>query len=127
MTNKKSVQGLGNDILEIKRIQDAIAEHKNRFLDRIFSKQEQMYCDAFKDNAAAHYAGRFAAKEAVAKALGVGIGEKLSWHDIEIVSSESGKPEARLSPKAQQRFGNPSLLVSISHCREYVIATAIAF
>lgn len=124
MTKENSIHGLGNDIVEIDRIRSSIERHGQHFLDRLFTAKEQEYCLQFKESAP-HFAGRFAAKEAIAKAFGTGIGEMLAWHDIEILSHEQGKPIVNLSAAAKQRFSNPKILVSISHSNSYATAVAI--
>lgn len=113
--------GIGTDIVEITRIRDAALRHKERFLKRLFTDQEQEYCNHFA-NPYPHYAGRFAAKEAIFKALSTELQKKIGWHDVEIVSHSSGKPEVRFSPALK---GNLHILLSISHCIEYATATAI--
>lgn len=118
------ITGIGNDIIEIKRIRDNLERYGQRFLDRIFTAEEQHYCLHFKDPAP-HLAGRFAAKEAISKALGVGIGAELSWLDISIGKSAKGAPVVVLSTEAKLRFQNPQILLSISHCKEYATAIAI--
>lgn len=72
-----------------------------------------------------HFAGRFAAKEAIAKALGTGFGAEVAWHDIEILGNELGKPEVYLSEAAKKRFKNPRILVSISHSTSHATAVAL--
>ena len=118
------MRGIGNDIIEIERIRSNIERHGQHFLDRLFSQKEQDYCYKFKDSAP-RFAGRFAAKEAIAKALGTGFGSELSWHDIEVLANEAGKPIVHLSEKALKHFNNPHLLVSISHSASYATAVAI--
>lgn len=119
-----NVLGLGNDIIEIERIRESIEQYKNRFLLRLFTDQERAYCMKHKDPVI-HFAGRFAAKEAIAKALGTGIGKDVSWQDIEILNSPSGKPIVSFSSNLQQKVKNTTMLLSISHCRFYVTAVAI--
>ncbi len=119
-----SIRGLGNDIIEIDRMRQSIERHGQHFLNRLFTQQEQDYCYKFKDPVP-HFAGRFAAKEAIVKALGTGIGAKISWHDIEIVNDPDGKPEVTLSPSAREHFQDPQILVSISHSSSYATAVAI--
>lgn len=118
------LQGIGTDIIEIERIRLSIERHGQHFLNRLFTQKEQDYCYQFKDFAP-HFAGRFAAKEAVAKALGTGFGADLSWQDIEVIPDERGQPQVRLSEKANQRFRCPHLLLSISHSSSQAIAFAI--
>lgn len=124
MTKDNSVQGIGNDIVEIERIRQSIERHGSHFLDRLFTAREQDYCYKFKDSVP-HFAGRFAGKEAIAKALGTGFGAELSWHDIEILADAQGKPTVHLSEKARHRFHDPRLLVSISHSSAYATSVAI--
>lgn len=118
------MKGLGTDIIEVTRIESAITEHGARFLDRLFTPQEQAYCNKHSDSAR-RFAARFAAKEAVAKALGAGFGQKLSFLDIEIRRQAEGRPEVFLSDEADARFGSPQLLVSMSHCKEYATAVVV--
>jgi holo-[acyl-carrier protein] synthase len=126
MTKHKEtlIKGIGNDIIEIDRIEKSIKSYGERFLNRIFTKKEIAYC---KKNAmeARHFAGRFAAKESIAKALGCGIGKLLSWKDLEILNDENGKPSVILNPKRAQYFNEPNLHISISHCKSYATAIAI--
>lgn len=118
------ILGLGNDILEISRMRSSIERHGQHFLNRLFSQTEQDYCYKFQDPSS-HFAGRFAAKEAIAKALGTGFGANLAWHDIEIINDEHGKPIVHLSESIRKKHKNPQIILSISHCTEYAMATAI--
>lgn len=118
------IQNIGNDIIEISRIQANFERYGVKFLERIFTPEEQTYCLRF-NHPAPHLAGRFAAKEATAKALGCGIGTDLSWLDISIQNSEKGSPFVLLSTRADLKFNHPNILISISHCREYATAVAI--
>ena len=115
---------VGIDIIEIKRIEDALAQHGDTFLNKILTPLEKEYCLSFK-NPVASIAGRFSAKEACAKALGTGLGELLAWKDMEISHEPSGRPLLKLSEKAQQYFDFPSLSLSISHCKQYATAIVI--
>lgn len=119
-----SILGIGNDIIEIERIRKAIEAHGNHFLARLFSPQEQTYCLKYQDPVP-HFAGRFAAKEAIVKAFGSGFGESASWLDIEILNDELGKPEVLFSGAILKNFENPKVLISISHCELYATAVAI--
>lgn len=116
---------IGSDIIEIDRVAKAIRRTGNRFLEKIYSEKEQAYCRSYKDPYP-RFAGTFAAKEAVSKALGTGFRPGiLSWLDVEISHDPYGKPIATLSPEAQQVFGAPRILLTISHCKAYASATAI--
>lgn len=117
--------GIGNDIIEVSRIEKAIETHGKRFLDRIFTQYEQEYCDKRKERYR-HYAGRFAAKEAVVKALGTGFREEIVWSDIEIINDHYGKPEVNLSATLRERFSEDvEVLLSISHSKDYATAVAL--
>lgn len=122
--NRLPIKGIGNDIVEIERIRKSYERHGYRFLTRLFSEKEQDYCLKFKDPVP-HIAARFSAKESIAKALGTGFGEHLSWLDIEILNDPSGKPNAHFSAELKQKFDDPLILISISHCHLYVSTSAI--
>lgn len=118
------ILGIGNDIIEIERIRIIIERYSQRFLNRLFTLKEQAYCLKRK-NPALHFAGRFAAKEAVAKALGTGFSKGLDWTDIEILNDINGKPIVVPSDQLNELFNNPKLQISISHCHAYATAFAI--
>lgn len=117
------ILGIGTDIVEIARIRAVLNRYTTRFINRIFTSYEQEYCLKHKEPAL-HFAGRFAAKEAIAKALGTGFTQGLSWLDIEIRNDISGKPMAFFS-SSMANMSNATLLVSISHCHQYATAFAI--
>lgn len=118
------IHGIGTDIIEVSRIEANISKHGQKFLDKVYTKDEQTYCQSFRESAR-NFAGRFAAKEAVVKALGTGLSEGLNWLDIEILNDEQGKPYLVLSDAFKIRFNNPVIHLSISHCHEYATATAV--
>ena len=118
------ILGIGNDIVEIERVREAIESQGDHFIEKLFTKREQAYCKKFSDPAP-HYAARFSAKEAIVKALGTGFGEMAAFHDIEIINDDKGKPEVFFSDGLNSRFKNPEVLISISHCRTYVATVAI--
>jgi holo-[acyl-carrier protein] synthase len=124
MKNNKHILGLGTDIIEIDRMRQSIERHGVHFLNRLFSQKEQDYCYKYKDPVP-HFAGRFAAKEAIAKALGTGFGAQIAWHDIEILNNDAGQPIVLIAEALRIRFDSPRLLVSISHCISHATATAI--
>ena len=120
------MKGLGTDIIEIERIKDAI-QRRDRFKTRFFTDKEVAYCEQYK-KPWANFAGRFAAKEAVVKALGTGF-SGFKWHDVEIITTKSGKPEVNLYNGAQEVAddkGITEIMISISHCHDYAVAQAIA-
>lgn len=123
-----SVLGIGIDVVEVERIASSMAEFGERFATRIFTAAERAYCDAQK-RPELHYAARFAAKEAVAKAFGTGIGKELGWLDMEIVRRESGEPALELSGGGKAYAaarGIAEVKISLTHARHYAAANAVA-
>ena len=123
-----AVLGIGIDLVENARIRDSLEKFGDRFKRRVFLPSEQAYCDA-KADPAIHYAGRFAAKEAVSKAFGTGIGSSLGWCDIEIVKKDgSGEPLVALHGGGEQLLksrGAGGVLISITHTRDHSAAQAV--
>jgi len=122
------IVGLGTDIVEITRIGQMIERHGELFLQRVYTEAEIRYCQQRKE-AMQHYAGRWAAKEAVMKTLGTGFTRGVGWQDIEVSNHRSGQPRIILSGGAKEIAalrGIGEVLISISHCRTYATATAIA-
>lgn len=118
------MKGIGTDIIEIRRIRSGYEKLGPSFLDRIFTRREQDYCREHADPFA-RFTGRFAAKEAIVKALGSGFGAQAAMHDIEILADENKKPVVHLSDALRKRFNDPQILVSISHCEDYATAVAL--
>lgn len=120
--------GIGIDVVEVERIGSSMAEFGERFATRIFTPAERAYCDAQR-RPEIHYAARFAAKEAVAKAFGTGIGKELGWLDMEIVRRESGEPALVLSGTGKayaEAKGIGEIKISLSHAQHYAAANAVA-
>jgi len=118
----------GVDIIEVDRIKHSIENLGQSFKDRIFSPGEIQYCEDKKASKYQCYAARFAAKEAVAKAFGTGLGSKLDWREIEIYNDEWGKPYVALLGKAKDLFKEinaVNISLSLSHCKTYAIAYAV--
>lgn len=115
--------GIGNDIIEIARIEKAIDNPK--FKERVFTPGEIEAID-LKGGRAESYAGRFSAKEAVSKALGTGV-RNFQLKDIEIINNQLGKPEVNLHGDLKEKYKDFKIEISISHCKEYTTATAIIF
>ncbi|HEX3653285.1 MAG TPA: holo-ACP synthase [Rhizomicrobium sp.] len=95
--------GLGSDLIDIRRIEQTIERHGNRFLDRIFTTVEREKSDKRAERAAS-YAKRFAAKEACSKALGTGLRRGVFWRDMGVVNLPGGKPSMRLTGGALERL-----------------------
>ena len=120
----------GTDIIEIERIKKCI-DDKNigeNFKERVYTKNEIEYCESKKNQKYQHYAGRFAAKEAIFKAISEQIEDKYSitWKDIEILNNEQGKPKVKIIGINLEHFQDQNIDVSISHCKEYAIAMVTA-
>ena len=122
------IVGLGTDIVECVRIRKMIEEHAELFLQRVYTEKEIRYCNS-RRRATEHFAGRWAAKEAVLKALGTGWRRGISWRDIEIRNDFSGQPKVAVRGEAKEiakKMRLDDLLISISHCRSFATACAIA-
>jgi holo-[acyl-carrier protein] synthase len=117
-------EGLGIDLVEVGRIKKAHNRWGERFLHRIYTPKEIEYCKrkVFPEQS---LAARFAAKEAVFKAMGTGLSGGISWTQVEIVNDPKGKPEVRVNPKLARLIENKKILISISHTKEFAIAQAI--
>src|SRR5262245_46605198 len=120
--------GIGTDIVECLRIRRMIDRHGEQFLTRVFTERELRYCQRSK-HATVHFAGRWAAKEAVLKCLGTGWRKGLCWTDVEVCNDPSGRPHVRLHAATRDHAGSlgvGEVLISISHCRAYATAYAVA-
>lgn len=118
---------IGADIVEVARVQRACERHGDRFIQRVFTSGEIGYCSEL-GNPFPSYAARFAAKEAVAKAFGTGIGAKFGWLDAEVRLLDSGAPVIELSPQAKALLavlGGSRVLVTLSHTRELAQAVVM--
>ncbi len=122
-----AVTGIGIDLVEVARVRELLERHGERFKARTFTEAETTYCDACADPAM-HYAARFAAKEAAAKALGTGFAQGVSWRDIEVAREDSGRPVLRLHGGAAERalaLGVRACHLSLSHTRELAQAQVV--
>ena len=123
-----NVLGIGTDITEVARISDMLNKHGDLFLQRVFTAAEIDYCVPRKAKSQ-HLAGRFAAKEAVLKALGTGWSQGIHWTDIEVINEPGGKPVVELHNAAASvaaQAGIRQVLISISHVKETAVAFATA-
>ena len=121
------ILGIGTDIIEVERIQTALQRFGDSFLQRILRPEEISYCHGFK-NPAPHIAVRFAAKEAIAKAFGTGMGAQLGWLDLQVCRKASGEPFIVLHGAGQTLFAArraTQLLITLSHTHNYATAVAI--
>lgn len=121
------IYGIGTDIVKIRRLEKAIGRWEHKLLDRLFSSKEREECSK-KKRLYQSLAGKFAAKEAVLKALGTGLSQGIKWNHIEILENKAGQPEVIFSQKIRSKIdklGIKRCLISISHEADYAIAQAI--
>jgi len=120
--------GIGIDVVETVRIARSIERFGDRFLDRVFTERERAYCDKMKFPER-HYAARFAAKEAISKTFGTGIGKETGWRDMEILRRDSGEPYVVMHGAGKayaEGRGITEIMVSLSHADHYAAANAVA-
>jgi holo-[acyl-carrier protein] synthase len=123
------IVGIGVDLVEVARIEAMLAAHGERFLARAFTAREQALGQARGATAPTFFAGRWAAKEAVAKALGCGFGPQCGWREVEVANDAAGRPVVELQGAARATaaaLGVRQLQVSVSHERHYATAMAVA-
>jgi holo-[acyl-carrier protein] synthase len=121
------IVGSGIDLVEISRIQHSLDRFGSRFLDRVYTADEQAYC-LRKRNAAESLAARFAAKEAGAKALGTGISHGVNWLEIEVIREPGGRPALRFHGRAAEvarRLGAHGSALSITHTGALAMASVV--
>lgn len=119
-----SFRGIGVDVCEVDRLRRIIDTYQERFLNRIFTTVEIQYCRPKADRIES-LAARFAAKEALFKAMGTGLRNGMTWTDIEVVNDPLGKPEFRFYGRASELIGNDRAMLSLSHTRQNAIAFVI--
>ena len=127
--NIMRIIGIGIDITECKRIRRMLERHPESFTGRVFTDAENAYCSRGKRRLADHYTGRWAAKEAVFKALGTGWSAGMSWRDIEILNEPGGKPFVNLTGAVAELVRSKNIeeiQITISHCGSHAVAFAIA-
>ena len=115
----------GTDIIEISRIRESIERSGEKFTKLLFTSEEIEYCESKRNAKYYHYAGRFAAKEAIFKAISPLLKNKfdISWHNAEVINDENGNPEIRFIDIRFNKIKN--IDISISHCKEYAVATVV--
>lgn len=119
--------GIGIDVVEVSRVKSSLDEFGEKFLSRVFTEAEREYCGRQK-NPEIHFAARFAAKEAVAKAFGTGIGKEIAWLDLEILRRHTGEPMVELRGNAKiyaEKRGVTQIMVSLTHAQHYAAANAV--
>lgn len=118
----------GTDIVEIDRVRNAFEKSGASFRDKIYTSSEIEYCEGKKAVRYQSYAARFAAKEAISKALGTGISGGVDWRDMEILNNEYGKPYVLLSGKAMEVYNSLNAVdisLSLSHSESYAVAYVV--
>jgi holo-[acyl-carrier protein] synthase len=118
----------GVDLIEVPRIERMLGQHPERFVERCFTASEREYCEAGGPRRAERYAARFAAKEAVFKALGTGWGQGVAWTDVEVRRDDAGAPSVHLTGRAALRaaeLGVERWAVSMSHTESSAMASVI--
>jgi holo-[acyl-carrier protein] synthase len=121
------IVGIGLDVAEIDRIEQAIRRHGDAFKKRVYTDAERAYCESHR-NSFERYAGRFAAKEAGMKALGTGWRGGVTWRDFEVVRERGGKPTLRLSGVARtlaEKQGVKNVVMTITHSGNLALAQVI--
>ncbi|HZX61488.1 MAG TPA: holo-ACP synthase [Candidatus Methylomirabilis sp.] len=122
------IVGVGTDLVSIPRMRAALARHRDRLCRRLYTAEERAEGEA-RPVPEVHFASRFAAKEAVLKALGTGWGRKIAWREIEVIGPRGKVPEVRLSGRARlaaEERGVRRLHLSLSHDGDYAVAVVVA-
>jgi holo-[acyl-carrier protein] synthase len=115
------VRGLGCALIEVERLRGVVKRRGQPFLERVFTRQELDYCQRHADPIP-QLAARWAAKEAVVKALGTGFGEQIGFKDVSITHGPAGQPQVLLSERVAAKLGHPQLLVTLSHTQTMAMA-----
>lgn len=121
--------GHGIDLVETARMDQLIDRHGDHFLSRVFTEAERAYCDGSAKRRSEHYAARFAAKEAVLKAIGTGWRSGIAWTDVEVMRAPSGEPSIKCCGKVAEiaeSKGVTGWSISISHTDAHAVASVIA-
>ena len=115
----------GIDMIEIERIKNSIEETEGKFCEKVYTEKEIEYCESKNAQKYQHYAARFAAKEAVFKAISSLLENKydIGWKDIQVLNDENGRPYVEILNKNIKEFNNMD--ISISHCKQYAVANVV--
>lgn len=112
----------GTDIIEIDRVKQSIQNYEDKFKESIYTEDEIKYCESHRGQKFQHYAARFAAKEAIFKAISKKLSKNYKWTDFEIINDKNGKPDVILKVKINEI---DSIDISLSHCKEYAVAMVV--
>lgn len=116
------ILGIGTDIIEVDRIKGTLEKYGERFKNKMFTQVEIDYCEQFKDKKYAHYAARFAAKEAFSKAIGTGFARGFKFKEVYIQNLNTGEPIVVLDGSLKEKYGENIIKVSLSHTDNNAIA-----
>lgn len=122
-----AVLGVGVDLVEVERIRKSRENHGDHFLEKVFTEEEREYCLGMSDPDP-HLAARFAAKEAVSKAFGTGIGAEIGWRSVSVARDPNGAPLVKLDDQATAKLnslGGSKVLISLSHLTNQAAAFAV--
>jgi holo-[acyl-carrier-protein] synthase len=121
------INGIGIDLVKISRIKKLILNYQEKFLNKVFTEKEKIFCEK-KANKFQHYAARFAAKEAFFKAIGIGPGKEVYWKDAEVKNTKEGNPMLIFSQNVKQRLKKLRIYkvhLSMTHERDFAISLVI--
>ena len=118
-----TVYSVGVDLIEIERVDQLLEKYGEKFLKRIYTEVEIKYCSKKQNKGS--FAARFAAKEAVFKATGLGLGKSMTWKDVEVINDEQGKPEVKLYGRTAEILADKTIQLSLSHSRDAAIAIVV--
>lgn len=119
------IKGIGIDLIEVERIQNAILKYGERFLNRVYTETEVQYCESFNDTKFVHYAARFAVKEAFSKAIGTGLSSGFRLNCIGIKNENNGLPKVELFGYLKDKYSSCNIIVSLSHIKNFAVAVVL--
>lgn len=119
-----SIQGIGVDVVDVQRLKKVLEQQGSYFVDKVFTASEIAYCQ-MKKNPHEHFAARFAAKEAVAKAMRIGWSGAFRWKDVEVVNEPSGAPKLNLYKEVADALAESETHLSMSHTENTVVAFVV--
>ena len=119
-----NIVSIGVDLCDISRLAKLIAEHGDRFLKKVYTVQEIDYCSP-KVNGVINFAARFAAKEALLKALGTGLGAEMNWKDVEVVNDAQGKPHFKFYGQVSAYIADRKVFLTLTHTNDNALAFVV--
>lgn len=119
-----AIQGIGVDVVDVERMRQALEASGGKLAEKVFTRAEATYCRS-KKNPNEHFAARFAAKEAVSKAMRMGWSGVFRWKDVEVVNDDSGAPRVVLYNEMAKLLQNNRIHLSLSHTESTVVAFAV--